>query len=185
MALTDTDKADLAAAQRNFARMMKGLTPEQQITRAEVIASGMRNADPLTRALAKQVAEANRLNGLVEAAKKEIAQIDAIDVNSYRPREPDFKGKMLARRKDAEEQMMRDVAAIIAISEDKMEGAQRKAVEYFRQLRQRDSRQAKIAQAVARKKVEREHEEIDDIAEKIVYGGIERVKKDRSGGHSF
>ena len=181
---TDTDRADLKAAKDGFLKMMNGLTPDQQLARAEVIAGGIREADPLTRAMAKQMVEANRLNGRVEAFKKEIVSIDAMDLNAYRPRDPDFKGRMLARRRDAEQQLQQDVARIVALHEEGLGSAQLKAVAHFRDLRRHNDRQTRIAEAIARKQAERDQAEIDAIADGIVNGGRFKIGKSGSAGHS-
>jgi hypothetical protein len=183
--LTDADRADLKAAKDTFFNMMSKLTPDQQLARAEVLAAGMRETDPLTRALAQQVVDGHKLRSSIEAHHRELDDLDGVNLNEYRPKEPDFKGRVLSRRHAVEQLIARDMVEVVKLSEDKLEGPQRKAAEYFRELRQRNSRQAAIAEAIARKQAERDQAEIDSIADGIVNGSRYQFGKRDSAGHSM
>ena len=70
------DHADLSAARQAFIASMSGLTPKQQLDRATVIAGGLREADPYSRALAQQVVDGAKLRDRIEASQVEVKMLE-------------------------------------------------------------------------------------------------------------
>jgi hypothetical protein len=71
------EERQLNATHRAFIAEMEQLTPQQRLARATVIAGGIRKRDPLTRALAQQLVDVDRLNSEAKAAQEEIDFINS------------------------------------------------------------------------------------------------------------
>jgi hypothetical protein len=169
--VTDEDEARLRAARQKFVADMKRLTPKQQMARAAVIANGIRQSDPYQRALAQQMIDVAKGNERIEAAKAEIADIEAqVNRGGYRPKDPDWRGRLLTRREDLETEIQTNMMRQMTIAEDDLASAKRKAIREFRQRATREDRQQRIAEAVERKTAEAEQAAIEARADEIVKG---------------
>jgi len=99
--LTADDRADIKAAQTSFIKSMQGLDEGQQLARARVIAGGIREADPFTRSLARQVVDANSAREEIKSLQAELADVERnLREGGYKPRDPDWRGKALVRQED-------------------------------------------------------------------------------------
>ena len=169
MTISPNDRADIAATRRAFIGMMQKLTPKQQSDRAQVIASGIRRADPLTRALAQQLVDVEKVRSAITAKERELAQIEQeVAQGGHRPRDPDWKGRLLARKSDLERGIKIDHAHGLALMEDPLTSAEREAAELFREQRAAAAKTQRIQEAVARKTAEADEADIDALADSIV-----------------
>jgi hypothetical protein len=177
--LSPNDKADLTAARQAFIGSMRGLNEAQQLDRAKVIASGLRDTDPYTRAMAQQLVDADKVRGDIREAQSELENIKTdLRQGGYRPRDPQWRGKALVRQEELERQLELAHVRLIGIAEDGLETAQKKAAVHFREARARGQRDKALAEAVARQEAKIEAEEIERQAE-----GIARARR-MASGHS-
>ena len=166
--LDDQDKADLRAAQTSFQKSMAGLSGKEQLARARVIAGGIREADPFTRAMAKQVVDAAAHRSEIETLKAELAQTERdLRVGGYKPRDPHWRGKALQRQEDLRARIGHAHARLVGIAEDTLATAQKKAAVHFRQARQQAAHAAAVKEAIARAEARLDAEAIDRQAEAI------------------
>jgi hypothetical protein len=156
----------LASIHRDFIAMMEPLDAKQRIARATVIAGGLRAADPLTRALATQMVEVDKLNR--EAAEMQ-AEVDEIAA-TRRLKGVDPSPALLGRKAKLEEQIAQIRAKQIGIVEKDFSTDKRKAVIEFREAAAREQKQARLAEAIARKTAEAEQADIDARAAQVVHG---------------
>lgn len=164
--ITSDEARRLEALRQEFLATMGALTPKQQIARASVIAGGIRKADPYTRALAKQVADIDRLNR--EAAEAQ-AEIDFID-STRRRTGLDPAPAMVARKVKLEEHVAELRARQIGITETDFTRAQQKAVLAFREEAATHERNERLAEAIARQTAEAEQADIEARAATVVRG---------------
>lgn len=166
--LDDTDRADLAAARRTFMASMEGLSPEKQLARARVIASGIRDSDPYTRALAKQLVDADSARAEIETAKRELGEIEAdLRQGGHRPKNPSWRGEALERKEALQRQIEQTHARLIGIAEQDFRTAQRKAALEFRERRQHATKNAAFKAAIAAEEARLEQENLQRRAEAI------------------
>ena len=169
--LGPNDKADLNAARRAFIGSMQKLTPEQQLARAQVLSSGIRESDPYTRALAKQVVDGDTARKDIENYRKELAEVERdLRQGGYRPRDPDWRGKALVRQEELQRSIEHAHARLIGIAEDTHATAQKKAAVHFREARQRAAEAAALSEAIARQEAKLDADAIEARAEAIVRG---------------
>jgi hypothetical protein len=156
---------------------MRGLNEAQQLDRAKVIASGLREADPYTRAMAQQLVDADTARGEIGRAQSELENIKTdLRQGGYRPRDPQWRGKALVRQEELERQLELAHVRLIGIAEDGLETAQKKAAVHFRETRAQARRDKALVEAVARQEAKIEAEEIERQAE-----GIARARRMASG----
>jgi hypothetical protein len=156
----------LEEVRRGFATEMSQLDRKAQLARATVIAGGIRKRDPLTRALAQQMVDVDRLNRQAEAAEREIAEIDATRrVKGYDPGPA-----MLGRKVQLEEHIAKLRARQIGIVESDLTSARQKAVKSFREEAQRRDKEQRLADAITRQTAEAEQADIEARAAQIVRG---------------
>jgi hypothetical protein len=171
MEITPQERAKMQLVRNEFVKMMNRLTPQQQSDRAQVIASGIRRADPLTRALAEQFVKFERIRDGITAKEKQIEEIERdVATGGYRPRDPEWKGRALTRKADLETEIKMDHARAFALREDPLRKPEREAVEQFRAEQAAAARNERINEAVARKTAEAEQADIDALADRIVSG---------------
>lgn len=177
--LTPQDRADLARARQNFIASMQNLTEAQQLDRATVIAGGLREADPFTRALAQQLIDASKLRDRIKSAQDGVNGLErelrragnGPDVN------PRWRGAKLSRKDDLIQGIENDHARLIALQDDTFETAQRKAAIQFRGQRAEAAKNAALKEAVVRMEQKLEAEAIERQAEQIA-----KARLSKSGG---
>jgi hypothetical protein len=178
--LSANDKAALADAHRAFVSSMRGLTEDQQLARAKVLAAGVRESDPYTRALARQMVDADKARTDVQRADAELERIKAdLRTGGYRPREPQWRGAALLRQEELERERENAYARFVGIMEDTLETAQKKGAVHFREARARAETDKALGEAVARQEAKIEAEAIERQAE-----GIARARRMASGRSS-
>lgn len=181
--ITDSDRKALAETHRAFVRDMQQLTPRQQSARASVLASGVRTADPYTRALAQQMVDAEKLKMAVEAKQAELTDIGRTDLSGYRPSDPDFRARTLARKAELEEEIERDHARYMGLLEDDHRKAKRDAIVHFRNKAAREQRERLIMEQVELATAEAEQSEIRAEALKRVNARRLRIGKGPTQGN--
>jgi hypothetical protein len=153
--ITSAEERRLAQLHTQFVAKLQGL-PENR--RNQVIKATAGNvlgtADPYTRAIARQMKDVLDINQRIRDAQAEIAEIEATDLSGYRPRDPDFKGRMLARKADLEESINADMARALSIREDDLSTARQHAVVHFREADERQARAKAILDAADRFRAE-------------------------------
>jgi hypothetical protein len=160
------EERQLNATHRAFIAEMEQLTPQQRLARATVIAGGIRKRDPLTRALAQQLVDVDRLNSEAKAAQVEIDFFNSSQRRLGHGPTP----IQLARREVLQRQVEETRARQIGIAEQSFDSARRKAVVEFREAAERRDREQRLADSVARQTAEAEQAAIDARAAAIVRG---------------
>jgi hypothetical protein len=176
---TPDETARLRAARTEFAKRTQGLTPQQLRARLNAMAGTitlMHNdnpvggRDPFVASLARQTLAGMDANERIEAAQAELDQIGRTDLNGHRPRDPDFKGRVLARKHELEQAILGDMARVISIAEDNHSAAQQEAVALYRQQAAEQAKMAAIRVAAKRMEAERAAAAIEKRAAALVAG---------------
>jgi hypothetical protein len=165
---TLSERQRLERARREFLKAMQGLTERQQLARANALAHGIRQSDPYTRALAKQIIDIAKTNDRIVAKQARVKEIEATDMSGYRPRDPHYKSRLLGEKHDLELEIQADAARAFGIAEDTLERAQQEAVAYFRQEDAKAERARQIMAAVDRLTAEQEQADMDGLSAKGV-----------------
>ena len=160
------EERHLNSIRQDFLAEMRALTPEQQQARATVIAGGVRKRDPLTRALAQQIVDVNKLNRQVAEAQSEIDFINS----SRRRIGVDPSPTELARREALLRQVEEARARQIGIMENDFSSSKRKAVVAFREQAAERQKQQRLADAIARQTAAAEQADIEARAAQLVRG---------------
>jgi hypothetical protein len=167
--ITSDEERRLAKLHADFIAKLENL-PEAR--RNQVIKATAGNvlgtADPYTRAIARQMQDAIEINQRIREAQAEIAEIEATDLSGYRPRDPDFTGRMLARKADLEESIKADMARALTIREDDLSSARREAVAHFRDAADREAKAKAILEAADRFRAEAAARDAEARAREIV-----------------
>jgi hypothetical protein len=174
--ISPDEARQLEATRRQFVADMGQLTPQQRIARATVIAGGIRSADPLTRSLAQQIVDIDKLNREAQAAQDEVDFINS----SRRRLGVDPSPVQLARREVLQRQVEEARARQIGIAEKDFSSAQRKAVVAWREAAARRLKEQRLAEAIARQTAEAEQADIDARAAAVVRG--KRLGAGKSAG---
>jgi hypothetical protein len=164
--LTADEERQLEAVRREFISEMNQLTPKQQLARATVIAGGIRQRDALTRALARQIVDVDKLNRQASAAQEEVDWINSSQRRLGRGPTP----IELARREALQQQIEQARARQVGIMERDFSGAKRKAVVEFREAAQRRDRENRLAEAITRQTAASEQADIEARAAAVVRG---------------
>jgi hypothetical protein len=131
--ITGDEQQRLAKLHREFIAKLQGLSEQHQKAVIKATAHNITGStDPFTQAVAAQMQEVVDINDRIAAAKAELEQIERTDLNAYRPRDPHFKGRTLARRETLEESIKADMARALAVSESDLLAARQDAVLHFR-----------------------------------------------------
>jgi hypothetical protein len=159
----------LAQVRREFIAKLERLPEKQRNAVIKATAYNvLGNADPFTRAIARQMQDVLDVNERIATARNEIAQIERTDLSGFRPRDPHYREHMLARKADLESSIKADMAAAIAISEDTLEGARQDAVRHFREADARAAKSRAILEEADRLRAKAEAREISRQAQAIV-----------------
>ena len=180
------DKADLRAARIAFMASMQGLTGEQQLARARTTASGIREADPYTKALAKQVVDAAKARSDVERLKADLRTVEGeLRDGGYRPKDPHWRGAALERQETLKRDLELTFARLHALAEDDHGTAKKKAAVYFRESRERVAKTSALKEAVAQEEARLEAEDLQRRAASIAKGRrMAAGKSGRTAGES-
>jgi hypothetical protein len=169
--LTREDEKALEAARANFHAMMAPLTPTQRSNRAHALAAGLRTTDPLTRALARQIVDAEKLSNGINAKREELQYLESqVRRGGHRPADPNWKGRFLTRKAELEDELALDHARLVGLAEDPLTGAIRDAVFHFRDERAAQAKRTRLLEAVERQRAQAEQDKIEAQAAMIVRG---------------
>ena len=179
--LNEQDRADLTATRQRFIASMNGLDEAQQLTRARVIAGGLREGvDAYTRAMAQQVVDAANTQTEIETAQRELKAIEAdLRNGGYRPKDPHWRGAALERQESLKASIEQAHARLIGIAEETFGTAQKKAAVGFREAREAARKTAELKEAVAQAEARFEAEDVQRRAEAIAKG--RRMAAGKSG----
>jgi hypothetical protein len=164
--ITTDEERQLDGIHRDFLSEMRQLDSKAQLARATVIAGGLRQRDPLTRALARQLVDIDKLNREAKAAQEEVDYINS----SRRRTGLDPSPSDLARRETLQRQIEEARARQLGIMETDFSSAKRKAVVQFREQAAERVKQQRLAEAIARQTVEAEAADIEARAAAVVRG---------------
>ena len=166
--LDEQDKADLADAQSTFVASMQGLSEEEQVRRARVTASGIRESDPFTRALARQVVDAADTRAKIVRLQDDLRTVEAdLRHGGHRPKNPHWRGEALERKEALQREMEQSHARLIGLAEEDFAPAQRKAALHFRERRQQAAKTAAFKEAIAVEEARLEAEDLQRRAAEI------------------
>jgi hypothetical protein len=164
--ITPDEERHLNAIRQDFLAEMRPLDAKQQLARATVIAGGVRQRDPFTKALAMQIVEVDKLNRQAAEAQSEIDFINS----SRRRIGVDPSPTELARREVLQRQVEEARARQIGIMENDFSSSKRKAVVAFREQAAERKKQQLLAEAIARQTAEAEQADIEARAAQLVRG---------------
>jgi hypothetical protein len=183
--LNSQDEADLSAARAKFVADMHVLTDAQKLDRAAVIAGGLREADPLTRAMAQQVVDAAKARTKIEGLQAELKAVEAeLKDSSYR--REGWRGEVLTRKEALTTELEHTHARLLGIAEADFTTARRKAAVHFRNARAAAAKNAAFNEAIARAEAKLEAEELAAKAEGVAKARRYGLGKapERSAGNS-
>jgi hypothetical protein len=180
ISLDAQDKADLRATRNAFMASMQGLTEDQQLARARTTASGIREADPYTKALARQVVDAAKARSDVERLKADLRIVEEdLRHGGYRPKDPHWRGAALERKEAIERDLELTHARLVGLAEETFGTAQKKAAVVFRARRQQAAKTSALKEAVAQEEARLEAEDLQSRAAAIAKG--RRMAAGKSG----
>lgn len=185
--ITPAERQQLAAVRQQFNERMEGLTPRLQLARARSIATldiEDRETDALTKALARQAVDLAAIRDKMAAIKAELAEIDATNLNGYRPADPHFKGRVLARKDELEREFASEALRAQWVAEQSFTSAEAEAVAEFRAADAERQYNAKLADAIKRQEQAQKDQAIEDQAASIVRSRRLAIGRDRSAGEA-
>jgi hypothetical protein len=112
--------------------------------------------------------DVHEINESIRAAQAEIAEIDGTDLSGFRPRDRDFKGRMLARRADLQETIKVDMARALTVAQSDLGAEREKAIEHFRAAEERATKAQTILDAADRLRAEAAARDAEAKARAIV-----------------
>jgi hypothetical protein len=178
--VTADEERQLDGIHRQFLADMAQLTPELRSARASVLAGGIRKSNPLTRALAQQMVDVEKLNRQAEAAQKEIDFINS----SRRRRGVDPSPMELARREVLQRQVEESRARQLGLLDNDFRSDRRKAVVEFRASAARHRKEARLAEAIAEQTAAAEEADVQARAAAVVRGKRLGLRQSNKAGEA-
>jgi hypothetical protein len=178
LTLSPDDRADLYTAHQAFLRSMQSLSYDEQLRRARVTASGIRESDPYTKALARQFVDGAEAKAKILRLQNDLKGVEReLKEGGYRPKDPHWRGAALERKEALQSEIELTHARLLAVAEDKLETAQKKAAVEFRERRQQAAKTAALKNAIATEEARLEAEAIQRQA-----AAIARSRRMNAGG---
>jgi hypothetical protein len=160
--ITRAEQTRLASLQREFITKLQGL-PEAR--RNAVIKATAHNVlgdvDPYTRANAQQMLGVIDINDRITASRAELQEIEQTDLSGHRPKDVNFKARILTRKHELEESIKEDMARAIALRENDLQRSREETVMHFRDT---EAQQAKTAAILSMRDTIREQAEQREVA---------------------
>jgi hypothetical protein len=148
---TSAEERQLAQVHQEFMGKLQSLPESRRSAFIRATAHNITGkVDPYVRAVAETMKSVEDLKAKVEAARNEIAQIDATDLTGYRPRDPHYRGRMLARRDELVKSIDVDYARAVALSQSDHISAKQEALQQLRDVEARDAKANAILDATDR-----------------------------------
>lgn len=167
------EEARLRKTRDAFLAKMNALPEKHRVAYLNVTAHrapglGPDQADPYVQAMASQTLEGFKIQDRMKAARERLDEISRMDLKVYKPRDPQWAGKVLMEKQQLEESLDHDTVRFMGLREDTHERARREAVELYRLDAERQRKAAALTDAIARAEAAAEGSAVERRAAEIV-----------------
>lgn len=180
--ITPAERQRVEALRTDFMAKLRA-TPEKH-QRALINATAFNmlgTADAYTQRIAQTLAEQFDAQDRVVEVRQQIEEIDRLDLTAHRPGDPDFRGRMLAKRADLEQAELHEAARYVGLAERDHSTAMHEAIGDFREADAQAAKTRAKLEAIERIRAEREAADVEAHAAKIVDAERKLAQSDLRG----